>query len=314
MTYQRYFSTTILSLAIFGATLTAWAQMPNHSAVPYPAISASGTSSVKRLPETLRVMIALTAKGKTIEEAFANMTSEQKSALEKMEKLGVAKERIRFDNLSIDQSQDDRRQQMQTMIAQRMRQPAGQRPSLPEEINLRCMLVAERPLTGKTVEEILKESYVLKQKIKEADFTPKKAAMTPEEEELMEEMEGMMSRYGDDEPNTDGEPRMLYVANVSEADSQKAYAEAFAEARKQGEFLANAASVKLGPLMQFSGNVVNNQRNMGYSGYSYSRQDYFLMELLNSQNNAGAKLEILSITPDSMEMTFYAQAVFMMEK
>jgi len=322
MKLQRFFSTTTLCLAIFAATTTAWTQFPGMGmsgmtggpgAVPYPAVIASGTSSVKCLPETMRMMITLQAQGKTIEEALANMDTEQKSALDQIAKLGVAKERVRFDGLNIDPSQDDRRRQMEMMIAQRMRQPAGQKPpTLAETVRLKCMLVAELPLTGKTPEEILKESHTLKQNIKAADFSAKKEAMTPEEEELMEEMEGMMSRYGDDS-DSDDEPRILYVANIPEAESQKAYAEAFAQARKNGEFLATAAGVKLGTLMQFSGSVVNNQRSM--MGYNYSRQDYYLMELLaGSQNTLGAKQEVLAVTPDPMELVFYVHAVFMMEK
>ena len=313
MTLQRFFQTTAICAAFFGATTTVWGQSLLTQAPSYPSISASGSSNVKCLPETVQGVIALQVKGKTAEEAIEKMKAEQKTALEKLQKIGIEQEHVRFEDFGIDQFQESRQRQMEIMVMQRIRPNAAPpKPLLAaESIALKCMLIVELPLTGKTPVDILKESLSLKQKIKTADFAPKKEAMTPEEEEQEEEMAGMMHHYSD-EPVSEGEPQLIYIANLSDESLQKAYTEAFAQARKQGEMLATATNAKLGTLMEFSGDV-NRNRSMSYA-YS-SNQDHYMMQLMRSQEFGDDKpMQGISMSPDSIEFSITVHAVFVMER
>ena len=319
MTIRRYFSTTAACLTVFCATMTTWAQFPQAgqpgAAPAYPAISTSGTSTIKRLPNTIRVIIPLQCKGKTIEEALANLKIEQQTALEKIQKIGVKQENVKFESFSIDQSQKDKRRQIEMMIAQRM--PAStssprQTAAVALPTTVKCMFLAEWSITGTTAEDILKESYELQQQIAAADFSPKKNEMTPEEEELEEEMESM--NYHSYETESSSEPQFLFVASVTEEESQKAHSEAFAQAQKQGEFLAQTAGFKRGTLMQLSANLVKRQGGSSpYRGY----EDYYIMQMMQSQQvdmGTSAQLECISMTPDAAEFIFVVQTVFMLEK
>ena len=321
MTIQRYFSTAAVCLAIFCLTITAWAQFPmgnqpSGAVPPYPAISASGTSTIKRLPDTIRVIIPLQAKGKTIDEAFANLKTEQQTALEKIQKIGAKQENIKFESFSIDQSQKDKQRQIEMMIAQRMPTPTStprQTAAVALPTTLKCMLLAEWPITGTAAEDILKESYELKQQIDAADFSPQKNELTPEEEELEEEMEAMDYRRSYDS-ESGNEPQFLFVSGVTEKESQKAYSEAFEQAQKQGEFLAQAIGFKRGTLMQLSANLI--KRQGGLNPYR-SNDNYYVMQMMQSQQidmGTSAQLECISMTPDAVEFVFVVQTVFMIEK
>jgi hypothetical protein len=257
----------------------------------------------------------LQTKGKTIDEALTAMKAEQQSALDKLQKIGFAPERITFEDFGVDQAQDNNRRQMEMMVAQRIRQ-SNPRPAAAaaESVTLKCMVFAESPLTGKTVEDILKESYTLKQKVKAANIITKKT-MTPEEEELEEEMAGMVFTG---EQNFDSEPRLLYAVKLLKEESQKAYAEAFVQAQQQGDFLVAAVGAARGRLLQLSGSVNSSQRN-NLRRYS-SQQDYYLMNLVNDpqsmfdpvmgQMTGTNSMTGLSISPDPIEFVFRVQAAF----
>ena len=174
MILQRCFSVMTTCLVFLGITMTAWAQYqeflpmnmpPGNTALPYPAISVSGRSTVKSLPDTVRVIIPIQVKAKTIDEALTSLKAEQKSAIEKILKIGFKKEQVEFDNFGFDLSQENKRRQMEAMISQRMKQPGQKKTEAPESVALKCVLIAESPIAGKTAEEILKECYTLKQKI-----------------------------------------------------------------------------------------------------------------------------------------------------
>jgi len=307
----RFFRLTAACSAIFCATIPVWAQL-DAVPTPYPSISATGTHVVKRLPQTVRVIITLQSKGKTFDEALATLNSEQKSALDKLQKLGVDKERVVFGSFGVDQLQENKRRQMEMMIAQRMRQPNQKKPIAAESIALKCTVSVEWPLVGTTAEEIFKESQALKQKIKAADFTPKAGTPTPEEEEMMEEMEGMHMYSGEGQP--DGQPQFVYVAKISQEDAQEGYAEALRKAVRQSEVLAKAAGVTAPGLMNLSGSLGKQQGNMNRS-FS-SGEDYYFIQMMNNQQSGvdgTDDLECLARDPDSVDFTFVIHAVFAMQ-
>lgn len=315
MTLQRlaicfvFYATSLTALAQFGQP----PQLPTAQPVPYPAIAASGQHSVKCLPETVQVIVELQAKGKTIDEALSNLKTIQTNALDKLQKIGIEKERVRFEDFGIDQSQDNARRQMEMMIAQRAR--VGQRNvATAESVSVKCTLFIESPLTGKTVEEILKESHTLRQKIKEANIVPQ-PTMTPEEQELAEEMEGMgigPSAMGGTQQGFGNGPQLVYIANLPTEEYQKALMEAYKQARWQVGFLTTAPEprIPLGRLVQITGGVNKNIMGDDFMYFSSSDSNYGLIRWVASQNNTASPTRLISTNPDSMEFRVNVQVVF----
>lgn len=321
MSSRRFFSAaTISCFLLLGFVVPAAAQFPVMGSAGggtpgYPALSAAGTDTVKRLPGVLRVVITVQGQGGNVDEALVKLNAAKDSATEKLVKLGFDKEKLRTENFSLDQSQANRRQQMERMIAQRVRQPnqAQGAVAIPESVLLRCELHAEQPLAGKTVEELLKETQAVKEKIKAADFSPKPGELSPEEEELAEEMAGMNEYYSDESaPSTD--PRYIYIAAVTEEEARDAYRNAFAQAEKQADFLAQAAGVRRGRLMQLSGTLTKGQASA--NPYMRHNEDYYLMQMLNAENfspEGERQYECFALSPAAMTFTFTVQATFRFE-
>jgi len=120
--------------------------------------------------------------------------------------------------------------------------------------------------------------------------------------------------YRSYETESSNEPQFLFVSSVTEEESQKAYAEAFEQAQKQGDFLAQAAGFKRGTLVQLSANLIKRQ---GGSGPHRGYEDYYIMQMMQSQQTdmgTSAQLECIAMTPDAAEFVFVVQTVFMIEK
>ncbi|MEX2559687.1 MAG: SIMPL domain-containing protein, partial [Pirellulales bacterium] len=92
----------------------------------------------------------------------------------------------------------------------------------------------------------------------------------PEEAELAEEMEAAMMSYGEEQPKP-GQPSFVFVSKISDADHQKALAEAFEKARAEAGRLAKAASVELGSLSQLTS---GGEQGFNMEDYSSFAQRY----------------------------------------
>jgi len=321
MILQRFFSTALVGLAFFFVPITSWGQFSpvlpqtvlTTSDASSAIISATGTSTIKRLPSTIRVIIPIQAKGQTIEDALKSLETERKTVLDKIQKIGFTEENVRVENFSFDQSQENKRRQMEMMVARRMRQAGPKKAVTTESVAIRCTLFAEWPMTGNTVEDIFKESHALKQKVAAANLMPKSEKLSPEEEELAEEMEAMDYSSGEEESNN--EPRFIFVAKISDEEGQKAYTEAFEQAQKQGDILAKAAGFKLVSLKQLTGNITKSQENS--EPYSRYNHDPYLTQMIHSQqfgNSETKQFEGIATSPDSIVFTFIVQVSFGMDK
>ncbi len=306
MDFKRCFTAVAACLAYFCVVIPVEAQPSVTQQAP--SVSVSGSSTIKRLPDSIRVIVTVQGKGKTIDEALKNLQNEEKSAIAKLQKIGFVKDKIKIEDYDFDDSQENKQRQMQMMVAQRMRKTGPQKPVESETVSLQCFLFAEWSIPVKTVEEILKESYTLKQKVKAANLVPKKEELTPEEEEMEEEMESM---HYPGEPESSREPRFVYVSNITEEERQQAYTEAYGNARKQGQILAKAAGANLGGLINLTGFFANTQRSTpnSYRG----NDDYFLMQMIHSQRfNDGntEQTESVGTTPAEIEFTFSVNVTF----
>lgn len=329
MKFKRHFSIPTVCFLLLCATA-----IQAQEGRTVPEVSASGTSSVNVLPEVIRVVIPLQIQAKNMDEALANLKSEKESALKKLQDIGFEKDHIQFQNVGVDREWETKRRQMEAMINQRIMQPQVMPvivPSSPDGVMeyhspepqatvpvlipeaptvLKQMIFADWPVKGKTSEDLLKESSDLMQKIKAIDFQPQKE-MTPEEEELAEEMEGFMrnSHYSD-ESEQNNEPKFVYIAKLSDEKKQAAYQEACANAKKHAQTLAQLTGFELGMLKTLSGyHHAATPRDLGYSG----NQDYQLIQMMSSQPSGHIQqlpVEGFSLTPEVVTFTISVQTAF----
>lgn len=255
---------------MFSLSSTAvWAQVGEAGS---GTVSGMGMVSVKQKPTLLRMTIQLQEKGKTVEESLAKLKDRRDAAVLQLQGFGARKSDIVASDPTLSAGKTDEEQRMQQMMMQQMR-ARGRAPKalqLPKSVTTTSTLTVEWPLSVETNEELLLFANTLQDKIEAADLAgrnePKK--LTPEEEELQEEMQEMMSGYGgygNNQPKP-GEPNFLYVARISEDERDKALAAAFDKAKDQAQRLAAAAHANLGKLSSLSGGT--SQSNEGEYGYN----------------------------------------------
>jgi hypothetical protein len=83
-------------------------------------------------------------------------------------------------------------------------------------------------------------------------FKPETKASTPEEQEVLEEMQQQQNDESGAAERKPGEPAFLYVHRISQQEHHKAMAEAFANAHQRAEWLAKAAGAQLGDVRTLS--------------------------------------------------------------
>ncbi len=223
-------------------------------------IHGMGEVVLERKPELLRLQVNLLAKGKDLPEAIAKLKTRRTKVEKQLETLGAAKASVKFGDIELDEGQDDQQQQMAMMMRQRMAQKRGGKRPTEKDVSVKPVKVmlnmtAEWPLKDADSAEMLIASKKLQDAIKAADLGGMKESEepTPEEAELADEMEEMMSGYGGREGPKPGEPVFVFVARISAPDREKALAEAFRAAKQEAAQLAKAADLELGTLRSLQG-------------------------------------------------------------
>lgn len=262
------------NLSLIGALLTiasclsAGAQVPSDGAGG--GVTGMGTATIKRLPDRMRMQVALTAEGKTLKDALAKLEQRREAAKAKLAKLAPAEGSVVADDphLSV---LDPRQQQMAAMMRAR-RGGAAAKPATPAAappVKVAMTLKAEWALAAKTAEELLVASHELQAKIKAADLADTKQA-SAEEQEAREEAAGQ----DPDEMNMNngaggapGDPGFVFVSKIDDAERAKAMAEAFGKAKANAAELAKAASAQLGALKNVTSNNMPDMEQYQYMQY-----------------------------------------------
>jgi uncharacterized protein YggE len=276
MTIQKItvFSAVLLLVAAVCSTSYGQYGMPSGAGV----VQGSGNHVVKRMPDTVRVYLQVSAKGKTLEEALGNLKKRTDAIREQVPKLGGKADTVKFS--PPDKTDSSQQQQMIETLRRQMgneRVPKGL--ATPTSVTVNSMLTADWPLTADSAEKLLMEADKLQKKIVDADLAGVKAAekeMSAEEREMAEEMQTMVrDRFGgNDNMPKPGTPNLSYVARLSEADRDAAMAEAFKKARASAERLAKAAGIRLGSLAHVTGMSNNSQSNTRAMIMQAYRQQY----------------------------------------
>jgi uncharacterized protein YggE len=266
---------------LLGYSLTAHARAQTVEEETEGTVAGNGTGVIERSPEILRVQVDVFAKGKDLKQTLAKL-KKQRSAVEKqLDEMGAESKSVRFEPTKFASLETDQQKQMRTMVRQRMKQGQAKRqakkPEVKPPVVLAIPLTAEWALTGEG-DELMLAANELEEKIKAADLAGLKVAqeLTPEEQELAEEMESQdedpMDFYnGGRQEAKPGEPVFLFACRITDDERDKALAEAFAEAKAEAARLAKAAGAELGRLKDLTVNMENGESADEYDAYqSYS--------------------------------------------
>jgi len=286
-------------------------------------VSGNGTAVLTEKASVMRVQLQLMGKGKTLEEALANLTQRREAALARLQTLGAEKGSISCGDPSVVNVQSQNRRQMERLIRQRIA-AAGRKPKglkLPRSFTVSATLKAEWPLAPDDPEKLLLAAHALQEKVRVADLggTKQTKKLSEEEQELAEEMAEMMAEMGDDDEADPSEPQFLFLARITDQQRQKALAQAFAKARAQAARLAEAADAKLGPLVSLSGEgsgAIDYLNDVMYGYDPYGRQAY--LRRMMAQQAAGSDEDAGKVAagpdPGSLAFQFHVNAVFRLEK
>lgn len=282
-------------------------------------VSGSGIETIKRAPDTLRMQVQFVVHGKDAKDALTKLKARRVAVKKALEGLGVGKDMILSSEPHVAAQDDARRQQLQMMVQQRLRQQGKAAPKKEETkpVSLSIDFEAEWPLKGADSEELFLTAHELREKI-EAEMTTLRGteAISPEEEEVAEELQGI--GYNDNGPKP-GEPTFTYVAQISQADVERLLAVAFQKARKQAAALSKAAGASLGPLAELSSNNSFGTDDGSYTG-SYGRAVYYgqtpahQSSLKSSSDDADAPVEAYGNDPSEVSATVTVNASFFLKE
>lgn len=258
-------------------------------------VSGAGVIVVKKQPEVLRLTVQLSEKAKTVKEALAKLKDRRETAILKLETLGAADKSITLAPPTLSTAAATRQQQMMQMV---MRQWRSQGRRIPkalqgnQSVTVVSELKAEWPMKVAAGDELLLASQELIDKVKAADLAglkePKK--LTPEEEELAEEMQQAMQQFGGfgggDGEAQPGEPKFLFVAKITEEERAAAMAEAFAKAKKSATRLANAAGMQIGKLAHLEGSTTNAEDYSSYAMQMWAAQQQVAADTTDDSEGA----------------------------
>lgn len=237
-------------------------------------VSGLGMVSISRPPETFRLQIAILGRGATLKDALVALKERTAKAQTQLVAMGADKETMKVGDARVTDVNNDRNRQMQMMMAQRMRlqargAKAAQKAQPAPPIIVSAQLTAEWKLTAKTTEDLLLTVHPLQEKIRAADLAGTKdlEKLSPEQQEMLDEAEQNFAFGSSDEPKP-GEPVFAFVARISDADRDKAMAEAFGKAKDQASRLAKAAGAQLGGVKSLSATGQTSNIYDQYGGYT----------------------------------------------
>lgn len=249
-------------------------------------VSGTGTASIDRMPQVMRMQVNLLAKGSKLEDALKELKEREGSARTQLAALGAAKDSIRVESPQVSSGQTEQQRQVAMFIAQRTRNSRRKTAKAAvAPVSMAALLTAEWPLQAETVEDLLLAVHGIQEKVKAADLAGAKEAskLSPEEQELLEEMEsGGYGGYSGEEGQP-GEPMFVFVSPITGEERDKALAEAFEKARQSATRLARAAEADLGALRLLSDDAPMTSDYSEYAAYGGDARSYQLMQLMQAR-------------------------------
>lgn len=282
------------------------------------SVSGIGTAELKRAPEFMRLKIVITTKGKDLNEALAALKDRVAAAKTQVAALGADKASITTDEPQLATENNDRRRQMELMMAQRMRggrRPAGKKEETKPPVSVSTTLSAQWPLKGSKGEQLLVAATALQDKIKAVDLagTKEQNKLSPEEQELADELAGeQMAMFSGDDTPKPGEPVFMFVALVSTAERDALLADGFKKAKERAGQLAKAAGAELGSLRTLNDNEVDASDEMMMNGmYGGGGAAYRMMQMMRGARGPQGDLsEAIGMQPNQVVIRVMVTASF----
>lgn len=274
------------------------------------AITGVGSVEIKRPAQLLRMKVQLISKGKDLKDALAKLEDRKTAAAKHVEELTAVKGSVRFGEPEIQEADPNTRRQMEMMLGQRNK---GKKKTtkLAVPVSVVCALEADWELSGAGA-ELLLAVHTLEGKIKAADIGGSADAekLSPEEQELLDEMQENFGRYSSSDEMKPGEPVFAYVSRITEAERDAAMQDAFRKAKEQAALLAKAGGLQLGAVKSLSSYAA------GHFSRGYSN-DYARMQRLQAafggddiDDSAPASTEALSASPTAVKHVLSVTVAF----
>jgi hypothetical protein len=281
-------------------------------------VNGTGTATLERLPNIMRVYVQLSGRGSSLAEALAALKDRREATIAVLPTLGAVADSIEIGGPDVTRGEDQ--QKMNQMILDRMgrtkRGASGSATKLPTTATAK--LTAEWLLEADDAERLLTKVSELQEKIKAADLGGAKEAakLSPEEEELRAEMQ----QYGNMQESNPAEPQFVFVIQVSDEERAKLTAEAFQKAKQSAELLAVAADAKLGRLASLQSHAQSSGMNEGisdyYGGNAYAyemqRRQYQMLQA-SMQDEPESAAEAHGLKPSKIKYSVSVQTSFRLE-
>lgn len=300
----------VLSLAaVLGFAGASVAQVPQPG-----VISGSGSITLTRQPEILRLKVDIISRGGSLKEALDGLKQRTEAARTKVVELGAVEDSVEVDAPRLSTRKTDEQQQVEMMLMQRMQRSGRSRAraSVATPVTVSAALTAEWKLDAGDAEALLLQVHPLQENIREADLGGAADAqkLSPEQQELLEEMQTDFGYYGggSNQPKP-GEPVFALVSPITEADREKALAEAFSKAKAEAARLAKAAGVELGELKSLSSFSQPGEDENSYYG-AYDSVLYSAMQLAGGSAQENDELEAVGVEPGPVKYTITVSAAF----
>ncbi|MDB5387790.1 MAG: hypothetical protein JWM11_3436 [Planctomycetaceae bacterium] len=279
-------------------------------------VSGTGMVQLERIPEILRMQVQLTSKGATLKEALTALKARSDAARLQLATMGAEKESIKIDASRIAVQDPNRRNAMEMMLAQQMKRgakgAAKSKPVAPVEVT--ASLSAEWKLTVKDAETLLLAVHPLQEKIRAADLAGKAETekLTPEQEEMLEELQASgQNRFGQNDQETQGQPDFLFVSHITEAEHEKAMAEAFQKAQARASRFAKAAGCQLGAVRSIESSDGPSMEYEDYSMRGYGSSQFSLLQQAARQHSGSTDLpEAVGATASKVKYAVNLTATF----
>jgi len=255
-------------LFVISLATMSWAPSARAQFEPSHLVSGTGSVTISRMPETMRLQIAVIGRGATLKDALAALKDRTGKARTQLVSLGVDKDSIQVGDPKVTEMATNQNQRMQMMMRARRGGGKAQPKNTPSPpILVMAQVSADWKLSSKTNEELLLAVHPLQEKVKATDIAGLKDAekLTPEQEEMLEEADESYG-YSSSDERKPGTPVFLFISKVSEAEREQAMTDAFAKAKAQATRLAKAAGTKLGSLQSLSGAGAAGSDYEGYGG------------------------------------------------
>jgi uncharacterized protein YggE len=275
-------------------------------------LSADGQATVKPVPSAMRIMLKLSAKGKNVDEAFANFQKVQRAAADQLMKLGADRASIKVDGYKAAAVTPGAEQARRRQFSFNPMRPMAGKPKKPEtskEKSVSALLQAEFPVpAGGDAESLVLAGQKLQAQIAEAKLASPSGDAKDGAKEESEQDENQADDTG--QPQRDPNmPVLLFVARCSPEEQSKAMAEAYGKARGKAEESAAAAKVTLGSPVSVSSSV---NQGTDYPGDYYQLmngdQDYSFAYSMMQPKPGGT--EAFAASPDRLVVTVSVMAMF----